>query len=295
MLKKYILISIITLLFLSPIKAQTSDTIPSSTPKNKLTTKQKVIITGLAAEQLINLYLEYRWWWEGNYHALVINNDGGFNNYSLGLDKVGHFYTSYVYFQTLNELMRWGDFSTKSRLIVSTATPILWALSIEIGDGFSTYEFSPADLGANMLGLSYGLLQDQIPYLKNFTFKFSYFPTSYYIKNNFKGWSPSADYSGHLYWLSFNIHHLLPKNAGKHWPEFLNLAVGYGIENYGIQFKEPLQRTFVIGIDWNLSAIKTKNKTQYAIKELLNYYHFPAPAVKKTEGEPAEFKPLLLR
>ena len=55
----------------------------SSVIKNDLSTKQKLVIAGLVAQQAGSLALEYKWWWEGDYHSFAIKNDGGFNNYSF--------------------------------------------------------------------------------------------------------------------------------------------------------------------------------------------------------------------
>lgn len=269
--------------------AQVNDSLTIAKPlKNQLNRKQKYILSGLAVHQLATFYLEYQWWWKGDYHPFVMSSDGGFNNYSLGIDKVGHFYTSYVYFKTLNELMKWGDFNPKTRLWVSTAIPFVWALSIEIGDGFSSYEFSPGDLAANTLGITYGLAQERYPYLKNFNFKYSYFPSQYFINNHFYQWRLTSDYGGHIYWLSADINNMLSKPAKRFWPKYLNLAFGYGIADWAAG------RKFCISLDWNLGAITTKNKTVQTVKNILDFYHYPAPGIKKIGNESFKFEPLLL-
>jgi hypothetical protein len=268
--------------------------------KSKLfTNKQKLIIGGLAAQQLASLYLEYKWWWEDNYHPFVINNDGGFNNYSSGLDKVGHFYISYMYSNLLYELLKYGEFKEKNCLLVSAVIPFVWALSIEVGDGFSSYEFSPADLLANTLGIGFAIAQKKVPYLQNFKFKFSYFPGQYYRENNYKNWSLTADYDGHIYWLATDVYNILPKKAKGFWPKYLNLSFGYGVNYFSESFYYAsqgykIQREFFIGLDYNLNAIPIKNKSSKAIVKMLDYYHFPAPGIKKTGESNWQFKPLLL-
>jgi len=265
----------------------------------RFTTKQKLIIGGLAAQQLASLYLEYKWWWEDNYHPFVINNDGGFNNYSSGLDKVGHFYVSYMYSNLLYELLKYGEFKEKNCMLLSAVIPFVWAFSIEVGDGFSSYEFSPADLLANTLGIGYAFAQKKVPYLQNFKFKFSYFPGQYYRENNYQNWSLTADYDGHIYWLATDVHNILPKKAKGFWPKYLNLSFGYGVNNFSESsfYKGQgyeLQREFFIGLDYNLNAIPIKNKTSKAIIRMVDYYHFPAPGIKKTGERNWQFKPLLL-
>jgi hypothetical protein len=265
----------------------------------KFTTKQKWIIGGLVAQQAASIYLEYKWWWQGDYHPFVIRSDGGFNNYSLGVDKAGHFYTSYMYSNLLYELLKYGEFKEKNCVLLSTVLPFIWALSIEIGDGFSSYEFSPQDLMANSLGIGYAFAQRKVPYLNHFKFKFSYFPGQYYRDNNYKGWSLTADYDGHIYWLATDVHGILPKSAKRYWPKYLNLALGYGINNYSnVNFYKyqgyELKREFFIGLDYNLSAIPAKKPAWKTIRNMVDYYHFPAPGFKKTGTGNWEFKPLIL-
>lgn len=256
---------------------------------HKLTSKQKWVIGGLAVQQVASFGIQYKWWWKDDYHDFAFEQDAFVDNYLLGIDKMGHFFTSYLYFHSLNELMRWADFSPKTRRITSVALPLAWAISIEIGDGFSTYGYSWQDLAANSLGIGFGLLQERFPYMRNFKAKMSYYPNSYYVNNGFNKWSLTSDYRGHCYWLSFDIHNLLPQKAKRYWPPFLNMAVGYGINPKESYNEQPHIRDFCIAFDWNLSSIKTKQKGTYVVKELLDYIHYPAPGIGKAQGQPTRF------
>jgi hypothetical protein len=281
------------LLFVLTIQAQQYDS--TATPQN-FRLRKGVIIGGLAIQQTVSFYVQYKWWWKNNFHSFRFENDGMVNNYTLAVDKLGHFYTSYLYFHSLNEIMRWGGFSQRSRMITSTVLPAAWALSIEIGDAFSKdYGFSVADLTANYLGLGYGLVQERYPYFRKFNFKMSYYPTTFYSHNNYEGWSLTSDYRGHFYWLSFDVHGLLPKPAQRYWPAFLNIAVGYGIDKNGPRHEQPKYRDWGISFDWNLSAFKTKKKGLHAAKEIINYVHFPAPGAHKVQGQATEYEWILLR
>lgn len=267
--------------------------------KEQLSSKQKWIIASLITQQTASLYLEYNWWWKNNYHPFVMRSDGGFGNYSLGLDKIGHFYTSYMYSNLLYELMKWGDFRESTSEWVSIVLPFAWALSIEIGDGFSSFEFSPQDLLANSLGIGYAVLQRKVHYLQYFNFKFSYFPHAHYLNNNFNGWSLTSDYDGHIYWLTADINRLLPKYAKKYWPKYINLGLGYGINNFAavIHHGGPnivVQREFMLGLDLNLNRIPIKNKTMKTIVKIADYIHLPMPGYKKTNQGKWEFNGLLL-
>ncbi len=267
---------------------ESRDSIPQK--KNTLFTKKNAVITALTLQQIGSFYIEYKWWWEGNSHPFVIYSDEWFQNYSLGMDKAGHFYISYMYFHSINELMKWADFKEKTRLITSIALPAAYALSIEIGDGFSTYNFSPQDLVTNLAGIGYGLLQEKVPYFQNINFKMSYFPSTTFSHNNYKGWSLTEDYDGHIYWITFNVHHMLPKAYQKYWPEFLNIGGGYSVTDFR-SGPAAMKRDYIIGLDYNLGAIKIKNRTLHALRNIADKIHFPAPGIKQLDGE--SFKPSL--
>jgi len=237
-------------------------------------------------------YIQFQWWWKGDPHPFHVYEEGVWNGYSLGVDKVGHFYTSYLYTTSFRELMVWGGFEPETALWFSVGIAAFHAVSIEIGDGFSTYHFAPDDLLANFLGITYGYLQTGVPFLRNINPKWSYYPSgNAHFK---KSWHITGDYDGHIYWLSFNIHDLLPRGARNYWPEFLSLAVGYGGKNISQGASGIPARKFAISLDYNLLAIPTPGDTWDMIKRVLNPFHFPAPGVKFINGEPAQFKPILL-
>ncbi|MFI5222553.1 MAG: DUF2279 domain-containing protein [Bacteroidia bacterium] len=274
-----------------------SDT--TSKKQTTLFTKKNAIVAGLVLQQAGSFIIEYQWWWKNEYHTFYFLPDGWFDNYSLGVDKVGHFYTSYLYFNVLNELMKWGEFSDRTRIITSVALPFIYALSIEIGDGYSTYGFSYEDLTANSAGILLGVLQDKIPVLQNFTIKWSYFPSPVSFDTHFKNWKLTDDYDGHIYWLSADVHNLLPHNLKKFWPAFLNIAGGYGVDRYlhNVVYPDnwlPIQRKFFIGFDFNLSSIKTKSKSLNGILRIVDKYKFPAPGFKRTGDAPLQPSLLML-
>ncbi len=281
---------------------QYRDSIQHITSKPWYTDRKTIVTAGIAAHTLLTTYLEYKWWWEGNYHPFRYEDDGFFNNYSLGVDKVGHFFTSYFYASALNKILLWGGYSEPTALWWSTGISLFYALSIEIGDGFSTYAFSGVDLAANTIGIGYFFLQQKVPFFKNFMFKWSYYPSG---KIPFDGYFRiTDDYDGHIYWLCVDVYNLLPEQAKKYWTPYLNIAFGYGGENiYGrppwvsgtsiLPTEKPL-RKFVVSLDYNLSAIPTANDTWETIKSIFDMFHYPAPGIKKVEGKKATFHPFLL-
>lgn len=260
---------------------------------HRLTRRKPMIAAGLVLNSAGILYTGYKWWWQGNYHPFDIKYEGYFNNYSLGVDKTGHFYISHLYFHAIHDVMKWGGYSDKSALITAVAIPAFYAITIEMADGFTTYHFSLDDLGANMLGIGLGVLQKKYRAANLFRIKWSYYPSA------FAPWrdanlSLSDDYDGHIYWLSMDVHHMLPLKARRYWPKWLNLAVGYGVQGASFGATGPMERKFVFGLDYNLSNINFKNKELTLIKNLLDQFKFPAPGLRKTGKNPVQIKPFIL-
>ena len=254
--------------------------------------RKSAITYGIGIHTVLAIGLEYRWWWQDNYHPFQFEIEGFFDDYSLGVDKAGHFYTSYFYFNALYNTMKWGGYDESTTMWVSIVIPALYAVSLEIGDGFSNYKFAPDDILANSLGIGYGVLQKKYPVLNNFIFKWSYYPAGKYAAG--LSHSLSNDYDGHIYWLSFKVDHLLPPSFQGCWPKFLNLAIGYGAKNVSQGSEGPMTRKFAVSLDYNLTELPLTGDTWEAIKNIFDLLHFPAPGVRIIDGERAQFKPLLL-
>ncbi len=278
---KQLIVILILLLKLVVVSAQTDS---KYAVYKKSLTKKNLVIAGLVVQQSSSSLVEYKWWWQDSSNAFHFEHDGVFNNYSFGMDKIGHAFVSHLCYHAIHEAMTWAEFTPKQTLYTSIALPAFWALSIEIGDAFSPYGFSVPDLAANFAGIGYGVLQHQLPFFKNIAFKLSYYP-------RIPVYRLSSNYDDHIYWLSFNMHNLLPGIVGHKWPEVINLAAGYSIEDYN---KGPIKREFVFGIDINLAAIKTKSKGLAAIKNVVNLIHLPSPGVKVTREHTPQYKVFML-
>ncbi|MFA6542647.1 MAG: DUF2279 domain-containing protein [Bacteroidota bacterium] len=243
------------------------------------------------------VFMEFQWWWKDDFlykkHAFRLKSDGYLNNYSLGVDKLGHMYGSYLIFHTTYDFLRWADFDDRTALWTAVAVPAAHALAIEIADGFSKWAFSPPDLVFNSAGIVYGALQTEYPILRNFNIKWSYYPSASGGTGD-PDWGPASDYSGHIYWLSMNVHDLLPEKAQPYWPRFLNLAVGMGADNVSFGDTGPKKRKFAVSLDWNMTELPLTGDTWDVLKNLVDKIHFPAPGIRFVEGEKTEGKVLLL-
>jgi hypothetical protein len=241
---------------------------------------KKVVATGLVGGVLAgSLVSSYYDWWKDSGMPFHFVREGFLYDYSLGIDKIGHAYTSYFYFRAVRTILLWGGYEPEEAFWWGTGASAFFALSVEIGDGVSPYGFSWEDLTANMIGLGFGMLQTRVEFLRNVTFKWSYVPTDGWR------WPPhfTDHYDAHTYWLAFNVHRMLPASSAGYWPEWLQLAVGYGVD------RQQTRRELVIGLDLNLEAFTTSNEDLLMVERVVNSFHVPAPAVKFTEGDGAKW------
>ncbi|MES2689793.1 MAG: DUF2279 domain-containing protein [Bacteroidota bacterium] len=286
-MRKLLILLVVLLALFNTVGAQHADT-----TQHKWLTKKNIVIGAIVYQQVTGALVEYAWWWVDSLRTFHLEKDAFWNNYSLGMDKFGHFYISYLTFTAVNEAMRWAEFTPKQRLLTAVLVPTFWAISIEVGDAISPYGFSLPDLAANLSGVGYGFLQEKIPYFQNFNIKFGFWPTQVYRDQFPKKWAPTIDYNAHSYWLSVNVHKVLPKAWGKYWPELINLAVGYSIEDH---YKPTMRRELLLGIDLNLRALKTRSPGWTALRNVANLVRIPSPGVKIPKGqEPTQYKWLLL-
>lgn len=217
----------------------------------------------------------YFTWWKDAERPFSFYSDHWFNGTVRGLDKVGHMYGTYLEFKGMREVMLWGGYSPEASYWWPAGIAIFHALEIELGDAFTPYGFDPQDLLFGLMGVGYGMLQTHYPYLSNFNLKVGFWPKKgFTTPANF-----TSDYDAMTVWLTANMHNILPGAVGEGWPEWLQVGVGYGV-GWGNS-----RREFVIGLDLNLEGFSTHNDHVLVVERVFNNYHFPAPALKLTEGK----------
>jgi hypothetical protein len=243
-------------------------------------TGRKIIATGLMGGILaISLAWSYDSWWKDTGEPFHFQSENWLNGEHRGIDKIGHFYTSYFYFHTFRNVMLWGGYRRSKALWWAAGAAAFFALTVEIGDGLSDIGFDYQDLVFNMSGLGYAVAQTEVPFLRNFNFKWSYVPAGgYEFPPRF-----TRHYDAHTYWLTFNVHNLLPSPLQNYWPEFLQLAVGYGVGN------NVTKREGVIGLDFNLGVLCAPNEDILLVRKTVDMFHIPAPAVKFTEDQKPKY------
>ena len=226
----------------------------------------------------------YGVWWKNDYRSFhLFNEPQGVFDAHLGIDKVGHFYTSYVMFHSIYEMLHWGEHSDEDTFWWATGISAFHALAIEVGVGLSQYGFDYEDLIANWSGVAYGMLQKEVPFFENFQFKWSlYYPLNKYA------FKVNDLYDYHIYFISAKVNNLLPGKLEKYWPDFLQVAFGYSGRN------NVTQREFILSLDYDLELIPIEGDFAKMLKSLLNMIHLPAPGVKFSPSNKPEFHLLLL-
>ncbi len=216
------------------------------------------------------------------------------------MDKAGHFYTAYQLSSIGKQLFMWTNMSEKKSSIWGAILSQALMTPIEILDGHAVeYGFSWGDIAANLLGAGFFLSQEMVSDKQKIKPKFSVHRTEY-AKMRPEAFGTDLhnqllkDYNGHTYWLSFDLHGLTGES--KSIPKFLNLALGYGAEQmvYGSENENNVNgfyshRQYYIGIDIDLSYIRTKSKFINALLFVADMIKLPAPALEFNNGGGTNF------
>ncbi|MBK7378416.1 MAG: DUF2279 domain-containing protein [Ignavibacteriales bacterium] len=240
-------------------------------------------LSGAYASTLVSGY--YMWWRDGQRRFTFYSSkegEGWLNDpYSKGIDKVGHFYTSYFFYKLSKNLLIWGGYPEDDSKLHAAIMSLGIGLVIEVGDGFSRFGFDYQDLVFNTIGLGYGYLQDVLPVLQNFNFKWSYIPThDFHFPPNL-----TSTYEAHIYWLTFDVHNLVQNTFMNFYPEYLQLRIGYSVSD------DYKRREYLIGLDFNLDKIfSTNNQDWKLIIDTANLLHYPAPGVKFSSGRKPNYR-----
>ncbi len=237
--------------------------------------------------------------WKRKTHFRVIE-DG---SYGLYVDKGGHFVSAYLSAYMLGEAMFAADMNEKTSKLVGGLLGLGYISYIEIMDGFGEdFGFSPSDWYFNAAGASFYLLQSYVPAFENVTPKFTYISAELHgdhkrVPHDFF----VDDYASQTFWLSFNIHNMLPENLQKYWLPWLNISVGYAarnlkmvnpndpnsyndkVPNWGNRelgyYGEP---RFIIALDYDLTKMIPESKYGFVnwLVQSVNHFKLPAPAVE---------------
>ncbi|MEJ5305071.1 MAG: DUF2279 domain-containing protein [Ignavibacteria bacterium] len=211
------------------------------------------------------------------------------NNADMNIDKLGHFYAGMLLSKGAYKVLRATNVPENYSVISSILSSIFFQTQIEFHDAYyKKWGWSWWDFGGNVLGAIYPHLQNHFKPLQSVNLKWSYHPSPAYKKGWYDYWI--KDYEGFTYYLSFDIHSILPSPVDNYWPKWLNFAIAYGVEkvklgkNIWNSSGKPLgDREWYISLDYSLLKLfNPESKILREVLDLLDNFHFPAPAVRIT-------------
>jgi len=224
---------------------------------------------------LINDYYAHTWWRNNRTHFKFVNDW----KYALWLDKIGHAFGTTFIAHGISSAMEAGNVPTIPALWIGAAGAFALQLYVEIQDGYGpNWGFSPGDAASDLLGAAYYVAQFYYPYLKNFQFRFSYYPSRKFLNGQMKDHNISDDYEGQKLWVSMRMKNILPESISEYWPDFLMLAVGYGVSD--LDGNGGGVKKFFIGLDFDAETIPLHGRFWNFIKNTLNIIHFPLPGIR---------------
>ena len=239
------------------------------------------IVGGLTVATMVGIHVyQSNGWWKNNRAPFHFQED---LVYGRSVDKLGHFYGATVVAFVLRKSFEWTNMSAEQSLWFGTSGAILFQTYVEVQDGFSAWGFDRVDFAANLAGALYPVAQFYWPPLKDFNMKFSYHPSDLINEPGGVGFRGQKhilfdDYEGQTLWLSVHVNNLLPRSVEPIWPDWLALAVGYGVRDvatpspYGI---------IMLSLDYDLTKIIPQDTGFLRLlSETLNFIHWPAPAVR---------------
>lgn len=208
------------------------------------------------------------------------------------MDKVGHFYSAFQISSIGSRSLQWSGVSKKKSDLAGAIASFAVMSSIEVLDGFSAgYGASASDLLANALGSGFYLGQQALWNETRLFPKFSFHRTDYAPQRPETLGSGLLeemikDYNGQTYWLSADIDKFI------RFPKWLNISMGYGAEGMLYANDEDNlanglhpYRQFFIGVDFDLTAIKSRSKAVNTLIYLANMIKLPAPTLEFSNGK----------
>jgi hypothetical protein len=198
-------------------------------------------------------------------------------------DKGGHFLAGYTMSKFSADALMASGVSRNDAMLGGMAMGFGYQLYVEIMDGFGkNWGFSPTDVLFNGIGAGLFIAQHYAPVLQNFTPKATFFPAPWFgEKKRFYATDIWVDdYSAWTWWVSVNVHNLLPKTIQPYYPSWLNIAVGYTARNLDW---DDATRRIIISLDYDLTKILPEGGAFWNwIRQYVNLIKLPAPAIEFT-------------
>ena len=253
----------------------------STTAQEGVNTARLVLVGGLTAAAMVGIHVyQQNGWWKDNRSSFHFQED---LDYGLWVDKLGHFYGASVMTFIMSKSLEWANLSPEQSIWYGATGAVLFQTYVEVQDGFSAWGFDRVDFAANVAGALYPVAQFYWPPLKDFNMKFSYHPSDLINQPGGVGFQGQKhilfdDYEGQTLWLSVYVNSLLPGSVESLWPDWLALAVGYGVRD--VATPDPYS-IVMLSLDYDLTKIIPQDTAFLRLlSEALNFIHWPAPAVR---------------
>ena len=268
------------------------------------------------------------WYAETERSSFQLFNDLGEWNH---VDKMGHTFTAYNYTNWLFTGAKWTGMKRRRAMWTGAGLSFLLQGTIEVMDGYSAkWGFSIPDVAFNTLGIGLFVGQELAWKEQRIIMKVSSTVPSYStdILTSVDGIHTTTyrerahslygsrfpetllkDYNAQTNWFSFNIHSFI-KRKDTRFPQWLNIAIGYGAQNMyegfnynwteektGIQYQRnpniyPRYSQLYFSFDIDLMTIKTKRRFLKTVFSILNWIKIPSPTLEFTTLGNVRFLPI---
>ena len=225
----------------------------------------------------------FAWWNTGHTGTFQIAHEGWFEEetYAGGADKASHIFFSYLATLGFQSAYRsFGKTPAQARAL-AFGLAVVSGFLVEIGDGFSRYQFSWQDATANVIGASVATLLDAFSLKDTFGLRFGLVPNSipppccrYY--------GYGKDYSDEIYTADLKLAGLLPRVGAK--PGLARyLLVGMTYSSKGYRHSPPWYRQRQLGFEIGLSipevlrAVGVRDDTWWGKALLVAFTYFRVP------------------
>jgi len=227
-------------------------------------------------------------WYKSPFNKFQFNDDA---QEWLQIDKMGHFFSAYQICRHTTAVYQKTGVSRKQATLYGALSGFLFLTPIEILDGFQypEYGFSVSDMTANVLGPALYLGQHALWGAERIQPKWSFHYTSLAavrpeLLGRTYGERWLKDYNGQTYWLSVNLSAFWPQS---NIPRWLNVSVGYGIQNMvGAEITKSQSlgydpyRQYYLSLDVDFKRIRTNKKWLKTLFFMLNTLKVPAPTLE---------------
>jgi hypothetical protein len=218
--------------------------------------------------------------WDWGTTDFRFNPEGWFgkDTGSLGMDKLGHAYTTYLYTEFFTQRIAHRADDLTGAAITGAILAMGIQTYVEVFDGFSgDHGFSREDMVMNGIGAGFSVLRSTVPGLaEKLDFRMEYLPSG--NKGDFR---PASDYSGQKFVLALKLGGFETFEATP--LRFLELHAGYYARGFTDREEargEPLRREPYFGIGLNLQelldvGIRKDSTPGLIAKRTLEYVQVP--------------------